>query len=60
MQGHIQPFVINEDTKLATQPAFISTKLKQHQLAMIYEMQNLEETRKAKDSTFFLSWLKSQ
>lgn len=43
MQGHIQPFVINEETKLATQPAFISTKLKQHQLAMIHEMQSLEE-----------------
>ena len=47
MLSIVSPKIINEETKRTTQPEHIETKLKEHQLAMIYEMRNLETpTRK--------------
>tara|TARA_B100000795_G_scaffold262800_1_gene241124 strand:- start:324 stop:2144 length:1821 start_codon:yes stop_codon:yes gene_type:complete len=39
---------INSNTKRVTQPDGIKTKLKEHQLAMIHEMRNLENTTRKK------------
>ena len=42
MLSTIEPTIINEETPRAEQPEGIKTSLKEHQLAMIHEMRNLE------------------
>ena len=42
MNYNIQPRIVNDETPRATQPDGITTPLKEHQLAMIQEMRNLE------------------
>ena len=44
----IEPTIINENTPRVVQPPGIKTKLKEHQLAMIHEMRDLETPARKK------------
>lgn len=49
---HQNEFTINEDSKRIDQPKNIKIQLKPHQLAMIYAMNNLEESKKIKIQSY--------
>ena len=42
MLTNVQPTIVNEETPRSDQPKDITTSLKEHQLAMIHEMRELE------------------